>query len=55
MTEIKIYENPFVLPPAFFVTEKIVNTDLDDSLKLIKELKFKLFNTVILHSNNIII
>lgn len=51
--EIKIYENPFVLPPVFLVTEKIVNADLDDSLELIKKLKFKLFNTVILHNNNI--
>jgi len=47
--ELKIYKNPFVLPPVFFVTQKIEETDLDTSLKLMKDLKFNLFNTVILH------
>ncbi len=50
--ELKIYENPFVLPPAFFVIKKIENTNLDISLKLIKELKFDIFKTVILHCEN---
>ena len=50
--ELKIYENPFVLPPAFFVTKKIEETNLDNALKLMKELKFELFDTVILHHKN---
>jgi hypothetical protein len=51
--ELKIYENPFVLPPVFFVKQKIEETDLYSSLKLMKELKFNIFNTIILHCNKV--
>ncbi len=47
--ELKIYENPFVLPRIYFVTQFIVENDLKKSLNIIDSLKEKVYSTIVLH------
>ncbi|MCX7941195.1 MAG: YfhO family protein [Endomicrobia bacterium] len=48
--EIKVYENPFVLPQIYPVTKIIVEYNIEKSLELIKSLGNEVFDTVIIHT-----
>lgn len=50
--EIKVYENPFVLPLFYPVKNLIFEPNLNKTLDLLEKLKFEILNTAIIHSKD---